>query len=360
MKKFLSILLCLTLALGCAMAFAEEEAPAKVNLGTISINGAFMLQCGMPEGYEVQPVKADRDQVIAILSSKDPEKPVLYLSVAFDEAYADVDRMNDLDEEAFELLEKSFTDVDPTVEITYGDTGLGTRLLIAMQNGEEEYNYIDFLSVYKGYFVEFVMVPSMTATSKILTEEQMSRCIDFLTDLDFIPVEGEVLTAGADTYLAALTDYDPETNTVNVELKSPVTVTADEVAGLEAGGTLYFGQEVEKIETMETLEDGEIVINDEIYLRKVDEEYHIYLYEHEFTEVFYESRMEIGENVVFVDGIDPATGEILDDPAEQDAKALIALLTAGGVPDFSSDNVKITLDQNGALEKVERFYTPWQ
>ena len=54
MKKILSMILSLMLLLGCVSAMAEageNDISAKVSLGTVSINGAFTLQCGIPEGY---------------------------------------------------------------------------------------------------------------------------------------------------------------------------------------------------------------------------------------------------------------------------------------------------------------------
>ena len=185
MKKGLLILLAAMMALLCVTSYAEEQ--AKVDIGTISINGAFTLKCGIPDGYEVTPISATPDQVIASITSQDETKPAMVLSVAFDETYADVDRMNDLDQEALALLEKTFTDMDPTVEISYGDTGLGTRLMIAKQTDGEQ-DYIDFLSVYKGYFVEFVMIAPLASEDKNLSDEQLQLCIDFLTDLEFTPV----------------------------------------------------------------------------------------------------------------------------------------------------------------------------
>ena len=44
------------------------------------------------------------------------------------------------------------------VEITYGETGLGTKLLIARETGADT-DFVDILSVYKGYLVEFNMTP---------------------------------------------------------------------------------------------------------------------------------------------------------------------------------------------------------
>ena len=365
MKKIIAMLLCLALALGCAVSFAEES--GKTTLGTISINGAFTLQCGLPEGYRIQVLKMNRDQIVAMMNSGDDQAPVMQLSVAFDEAYADVDRMNDLGQEDFDLLEKSFTDVDPTVEITYGDTGLGTRLLIARQSASETYNYIAFLSVYKGYLVEFVMVPSQKAESKILTEEQLEMCIDFLTDLDFIPTADLDLAVAvgandlADTnWLAELSDYDAETNTMQVELMRGVELEPEEVTALKVGDTLAYGDETVVINTLQASEYGDFVINEEIELRNLGGMYHIYTYDKEYVETYATLRLEVPETLTFIDEIDPATGEILDTLTEQSAADFIALLTAGGYPDFASDNVNVTFDANGELSLIQRFYTPWQ
>ncbi len=363
MKKIIAMLLCLALALGCAVSFAEEG--GKTTLGTISINGAFTLQCGLPEGYRIQVLKMNRDQIVAMMNSSDDQAPVMQLSVAFDEAYSDVDRMNDLTEEDFAVLEKSFTDMDPTVEITYGDTGLGTRLLIAQQSASDVYNYIAFLSVYKGYLVEFVMVPSQNAVSKVLTEDQLLMCIDFLTDLDFIPAGDLQTTIGpaelADTtWLAELSDYDADTNTLQAILKRGIELDPEKVAALQAGDTLTYGQESVKIETIETLEDGSFLINDEIELRNLGGEFHVYSYEKEYVEPFATLRLEVPETLSFIDEIDPATGDILDTLTEQSAADFIALLTAGGYPDFASDNVYVSFDANGDLALIQRIYTPWQ
>ena len=126
MKKLIAVLMGLMLLMGCCVAetaVTEDviQDVGKVPIGSISINGAFNLVCGLPEGYRVQPLKMTRDQILAAIISSDPEAPVMQLSVAFDETYSDVMRMNDLDEEALALLESTFTEVDPTVEISGGN-----------------------------------------------------------------------------------------------------------------------------------------------------------------------------------------------------------------------------------------------
>ncbi len=184
MKKIISVLLCLVLALGCAAAAAEE--PEKQFFGTIRVNGEFTLKGVMPEGYRMIPMEQSGDAMAVRIVSDDPARPVMILSIAYDESYSEVDRMNDLDDEALDLLEKTFTDADPLVNITYDETQLGTRLMVA-RTTSELYDYLDILSVYNGYFVEFVMYPGPEADPQHLTDEQVDSCNIFLTELDFVP-----------------------------------------------------------------------------------------------------------------------------------------------------------------------------
>ena len=363
MKKWIAILISLALMIGCCSA-ENMEGTGKVTLGNISINGAFTLQCGLPEGYREQPLKMNPEQYMAVIVSEDPEMPVMQLSVAFDETYSDVDRMNDLDDEALALLEKTFTDVDPTVEITYGETGLGTQLLIAHQTDESS-NYIDFLSIYKGYFVEFVLVPSQTASSKTLTNDQLRMCIDFLTDLDFIPAGEPVrkpLDTAGKTWLANLSGYDPESKTVTAVLREPIALDPEMVAELKEGDTLKLGETEETIETLEKDEYDEIIINDDITLREADGVFHAYMYDAQYMENIAEITVEIPDTMVFLDGIDPESGEPLEEPAVHTAEEFIAIISADGNedPGFDLDNTNITFDENGTLAEAERFYTPWQ
>lgn len=196
MKKMISVLLCLVLALGCAAAAAEE--PEKEFFGTIRVNGEFTLKGQMPEGYRIIPMEQSGDAMVTRIVTDDPTKPEMILSIAYDESYSEVDRMNDLDDEALSRLEKTFTDADPLVNITYDETQLGTRLMVA-RTTSELYDYLDILSIYNGYFVEFVMYPGKGAEPQHLTDEQVANCNVFLTALDFVPgIETGTSAAGED------------------------------------------------------------------------------------------------------------------------------------------------------------------
>ena len=65
MKKLFALLLSLALALGCCAALAET--PVKTELGTINMNGAFKLQCSLPEDYDIKIASKDNEGMIAVI-----------------------------------------------------------------------------------------------------------------------------------------------------------------------------------------------------------------------------------------------------------------------------------------------------
>ena len=335
----------------------------KTNLGIIDINGAFSLQCKIADGYQIQLLKSSEDQMLAQVFPEDPAKPFLQLAVAYDEAYGSVDRLNDLGDEELTKLEKTFIDNDPMVEISYSDTGLGTRLMIAHLK-EDTLEYVDFLTIYKGYFVECALIPSLTVEDAKLTEDQIQMCIDFLTEMDFVPAEDAASNESIEgkKFITNLMDYNPEANTVTAVVMHTVTLPEDTVNALKVGDTLEYGTLGDKveIETMETEDDGSILINDWITLTNYGGEYHIYFYELEYLEELTRLTLEIPDNLVVLDGIDQETGDVVDPPKELSLDEFKAMLASEDVPDFATDNVWVTFDDNGQMAAVERVYSPAQ
>ena len=176
----------LTVKLDKQMA-VEEMDDGTLKLGKLNVNGEFELTCKLPEGYKLQVVDMRGESIIASVLPDDMIRPQMYLSIAFDEAYAEVDRMNDMTDEELAILEESFRKMNQ-VEIEYRETGLGTKLMVVREVGDDT-DFVDFLSVYKGYFVEFVMTPNPNAAVQELTEEQIETAIQFLTDVMFEPVQ---------------------------------------------------------------------------------------------------------------------------------------------------------------------------
>ncbi len=353
MKKIVAFILALFM-LSCA---AAEEAP-KVAIGNISINGAFSLQCSLMDGYSVTPISVNRDQIIARIASADKTKPEMVLSVAFDEIYSEVDRLNDLTNEELSLIEETFTVVDPTIEITYDETRYGTRLLVAKQL-DDTYNYVDFFTIYKGYFVEFILTAGEKAEDKTLTEDQIRMCVDFLSDLDFIPTSEaeESLNVAGKSYQASLSNYDR--GFIDVTIREPIVLSEETVQALQVGGELVIGQETISVETMST-EDDIILINDEIEIRKSDEGYLPYFYDAAYMKDIDTLHCQLTEDLVFLDNIDEETGEMLEETASYGLDEFVKLYENENDPGFATDNVNVSFDENGQLSTIERIYVPWQ
>ena len=155
------------------------------DLGRLNVNGVFDLQCKIPEGYQLQIMSSQKTRIIASLISNDAQKPQMILTVAFDEQYAEVERLNEMSDEDIEILKQSFTALNE-IAFSESQTGEGTKLLIAKEAGEDE-DYVSILTVYKGYVVEFVLTPNPSAVDQTLTDDQIQKSIDFLTDLQFVP-----------------------------------------------------------------------------------------------------------------------------------------------------------------------------
>ncbi len=188
MKKLIALMISLVMMLGCAAAFAETAEEEKLSIGTIDINGAFELRGYLPEGYEVSMVREGGDSLIAMIANPDDDSaPIMMLSVAFDELYSDVQRLNDLDDETLAEIEATFAEED-TVDISYAETAYGTKLMV-IRESEDATDYVVFYTIYMGYSVEFALTTGFAEDAPALTDHATQMALDFLSDLDFIAAE---------------------------------------------------------------------------------------------------------------------------------------------------------------------------
>lgn len=361
MKKLLAVMLSLALILGLGITAGAVETGEKQVIGTLRVNGEFTIKGSLPDGYNVNIIEQSDDVLRAQILSEDPARPGMILDIAFDETYYDVDRLNDLDDEAMAILEKTFTDTDPYVNITYDETKLGTRLLMA-RTTSEFYDYLDILSIYKGYFVEFVMYPGQGAAEPRLTDEQIEACNAFLTELDFVPGIPEELSRNGKTFVARIEGFNAEEKTLDAALMVPVTLTQQEVKSLEAGDTLMIGPEAVEVESIVFDTDGSVTIGDYELTLGDDGLYTARLYEDLFLREAERLIVAVPENLVFTDEINAETGEIFDEPFVGGTDDLFAALDKAervGVG-FDVDNVYLTFDGEGNAAEVRRFYAPWQ
>lgn len=183
MKKTLAILICILAAVFCTFAVAESA--GKEDYSVVSVNGTFNIRGITPEGYQMADIQTNDSMTCYSFRAEDPARPYFDLVISFAEDYAQVERLNDLSPE--EMLE--LVDDDPTMssEINYMETGLGTKVMILRSNNPAD-DYACFVTIYKGHEVALNMFPGEGSTEP-LTDEQITRAMQFLTDLDFVPVE---------------------------------------------------------------------------------------------------------------------------------------------------------------------------
>ena len=167
------------------MQVEQPVVDEETRIGTLNVNGEFMLEGKIPEGYTLQVLSARNTKIIAALVAEDESRPQMLLTIAFDEMFANVERMNDLSPEEIETLKATYTDMNE-VSFSEAETAAGTKLLVARETGSDE-DFASILSLYKGYSVEFVLSPNPNAAEQKLTDEQIQAGIDFLSNLEFIP-----------------------------------------------------------------------------------------------------------------------------------------------------------------------------
>ena len=164
---------------------AQPSVDSETRLGTLNVNGQFLIQGRIPEGYTLQLISSQSSRIIASLTSDDVRRPQMMLTIAFDEMYAGVERLNDLSDEEMASLKQSYMDMNA---VTFSDmfTAAETRLLIARETGRGE-DFISIFTLYQGYAIEFLLSPNPGADAQILTDAQLQTAVDFLSGLEFIP-----------------------------------------------------------------------------------------------------------------------------------------------------------------------------
>ena len=176
MKKIIALVLGLALLL-CAAA--ADEAETKTRLGTLQVGNGFIIQSKVPENYTFSLVTSTELNLVGILTGG-AGQPIITVSIAYNEDYDGVERFNDVDEATVQEIKDSFLEMD---EVVFEDlvTAYGTRLLKVTQANR---SFADIYTIYKGYELEFVL----SAQGEV-QDEDIRMLVDFISDMDFVPVE---------------------------------------------------------------------------------------------------------------------------------------------------------------------------
>lgn len=184
MKKIIALALSLMMLLTCAAAFAEAA-----DKQTVTMTGSFSVKYNkLPEYYTMKVLHQDENTFAAEIESSDASKPILVLSMAYSDEWAEVKTLADASEEDIAAVKDDFYAVTELDEgdliFDYAETGLGTKLLVARsKDGEAGAIYC----IYMGYEIEVDMFPG--ADKKPITDDDLKTVITFLTDIEFTPAE---------------------------------------------------------------------------------------------------------------------------------------------------------------------------
>ncbi len=153
-------------------------------------------------------------------------------------------------------------------------------------------------------------------------------------------------------------------NTATITILVPERYDPEEIKGLGVGDGIYTeGQEVEIRDITEA--DGYIVFNkdseDEVFLFDAgDFSYWIADDNDNRWLELATVTVPVAEKCVFLDGINPKTGETLIHPTVYNMEGFLELMKSADDPGFDIRNVEVVIDEDGKLAVIRRFYVPWQ
>ena len=165
---------------------------------------------------------------------------------------------------------------------------------------------------------------------------------------------------------ARIKSYNKEDNTITLEIIVPEFYDADEIKSLQIGDAIYTqGHEV----TVNAINEYDCFIavvqdDDEVITIATDGET-VYPIQDgdDFSWITLTTvTVPVPPHLIFLDGIDPATGEDLSLPTVHSAEEFIAMLEGKNKsdPGFGLNNIEIVFDSAAQPYMIRRHYVLWQ
>ena len=182
MKRIIALVLSLAVLLACAAAMAETE---QEFAGTLKVTKAFDIKYkALPDDYTLSVYKQDDLQICANILSPHETLPRMGLMITFTDEWAGTERLNDVSEEDMQAVKDDFLTEYPDLTFDIRETRYGTKLLVVTApSGLDAYVY----TIYKSHEIEIQIVPG--TEQEVLGEADIERVVDFLSDMEFVPVE---------------------------------------------------------------------------------------------------------------------------------------------------------------------------
>lgn len=171
--------------------------------------------------------------------------------------------------------------------------------------------------------------------------------------------------AGQAVYVR-LQDIDWRAETVTVALCDVETFDREAIQAMTAGDVIV--SEGRKIEVRTICEDAPVIIvnEDDEALALWENDDGNYESAYGYTDmrvwtVVGERTFELSDDLVFLDGINPSTGEMLTLPTANTLRELRRIMEGEEYdPGFSAQNAYMVFDDEQEAVVLARFYVPWQ
>ena len=166
--------------------------------------------------------------------------------------------------------------------------------------------------------------------------------------------------------------YHEKTDTVSIELITPEKFDANDIDKLSVGDSIFTNGKEIKIESITeeyvASSGGFIILNkdtDQIWLHEDDQQNYRTMGEPNDYVWLSIATLEISlpDDVLFLDGIDPEDGGILDLPSVKNKNDLIKVFCKDEEdyhPGLESNNAYAIFNEAGELAVIVRYFVPWQ
>jgi len=172
---------------------------------------------------------------------------------------------------------------------------------------------------------------------------------------------------------ARILGYNPDSNTLTVELIAPEVFRGDEVEALEVGDSIFTRGEEVAIQTIKKEWDY-VVINEGDYdfaegavhlFKEFDDNYRPMIHDDFIWRSVGIIDCPITDSLLFLDYTGKEFGEPLELPFVHTAQELTEQLLEEKASEaytigLSCNNVYVVFDAEGNLATIHRFYVPWQ
>ena len=166
---------------------------------------------------------------------------------------------------------------------------------------------------------------------------------------------------------ARIRSYNKENNSLSIDIIVPEFYAADDIKNLQVGDAIYTqGHEV----TVNAIHEYDCFItvvqdpNESIVIATdLDSVCPIQDGDDFSWIVLTTVNVPVPDSLVFLDDIDPATGEELSLPTVHSAQEFLAMLEAGNEssdPGFTANNTTVVFSPTGMPVIIRRSYVPWQ